>query len=99
MQCSTDIHHVDWLGGLQVTAVESLIEKLKEDSSLIYDPKLAVFKDFILSWGGKVPESKPKPKPEPKAAPEPEPAKVEEEEEEEPEEPEEDDPEQLEKAW
>ncbi|CAK9065456.1 unnamed protein product [Durusdinium trenchii] len=81
----------------EAQVLEALVAKLKEDPSLIYDPKLAVFKDFILSWGAKVPEAKPQPKPQAKA-PEPEPAKVEEEEEEEePEEPEDPDPDRLEK--
>ncbi|OLQ09664.1 TPR repeat-containing thioredoxin TDX [Symbiodinium microadriaticum] len=80
---------------IQVEALETLVTKLKEDPSLVYDPKLAFFKEFVLSWGAKVPEAKPKPKEEPKA-PAAEPANEDEEEDEEPEEPEDPDPERLE---
>mmetsp|Transcript_55766 Transcript_55766/g.122468 ORF Transcript_55766/g.122468 Transcript_55766/m.122468 type:complete len:369 (+) Transcript_55766:64-1170(+) len=83
----------------QLSAVEALVAKLKEDPTLIYDPELAFFKDFVLSWGAKVPaakapatpepDAKAKAKPEPAAAKPAEPPKVEEEEEEEPEEPDE----------
>eukprot|EP00439_Symbiodinium_sp_Y106_P023831 s1923_g2.t3 len=79
----------------EVEALEALVTKLKEDPSLVYDPKLSFFKEFVLSWGAKVPEAKPKPKEEPKA-PDTEPANAEDDEEEEPEEPEEPDPERLE---
>eukprot|EP00401_Gymnodinium_catenatum_P039708 CAMPEP_0117595204 /NCGR_PEP_ID=MMETSP0784-20121206/73635_1 /TAXON_ID=39447 /ORGANISM="" /LENGTH=428 /DNA_ID=CAMNT_0005397365 /DNA_START=96 /DNA_END=1379 /DNA_ORIENTATION=+ len=87
----------------QLKALEAVVSKLKEDPTLIYDPQLEFFKEFLFGWGAKVPpagtaskEQKDatgpqKVEPEAPAAA----AAEEEEEEEEPEEPEEPDPERL----
>merc|ERR1719356_521472 len=92
----------------QVKALEAVVEQLKEDPTLVYGPELTFFKEFLFSWGAKVPPAPPKAAP--KAAPEPEakaspPAAAadskaeaveeDEEEDEEPAEPEEEDPERL----
>jgi len=91
------------LDAAQAKVLEDIVKKLQEDPTLVYDPSLVFFKDFLLSWGAKVPSAAPKAeakpaaeekKEEPKVEPEVE-EEEEEEEEEEPEEPEEPDPEQL----
>jgi len=90
----------------QLEALQAVVEQLKVDPTIVYDPKLQFFKDFLDSWGAKVPAaSKAKAPPAPgdssdgpkKVDPTPpEPVvEEEEEEEEEPEEPEEPDPERL----
>merc|ERR1719181_6087 len=70
-------------------ALSEAVEKLKADPTLIYEPDMVFFKDFMSGWGAKPPPAGPK-KQEAPPAKEPE-----EEEPEEPEEPEEDDPERL----
>jgi suppressor of tumorigenicity protein 13 len=91
----------------QIEALKALVGKLEEDPTLAYDPQMSFFKDFVTSWGAKIPSAAKSAAPKtesasqssPKAAPAPEPAKEEEEEEEpeeeEPDEPEEEDPERL----
>jgi len=98
------------LDSAELKILESVVEKLKEDPSIVYEPDLVFLKDFLLSWGATVPNSKATPKAEESTSkpasgpqridpePKPEPAEEEEEEDEDPEEPEEeegDDPDRL----
>eukprot|EP00930_Biecheleria_cincta_P008058 TRINITY_DN109400_c0_g1_i1.p1 TRINITY_DN109400_c0_g1~~TRINITY_DN109400_c0_g1_i1.p1 ORF type:complete len:421 (-),score=121.11 TRINITY_DN109400_c0_g1_i1:54-1283(-) len=81
---------------LEAQSIESLVAALKEDPSLIYDPKVTFFKEYLQSFGATLPavgKEKPKTEAAPPAASEEE--EEEEEEAEEPEEPEEEDPERL----
>lgn len=82
---------------LEAQSLESLLNALNEDPSLIYDPKVTFFKDYLQSFGAKLPAVGKGEKPSTEAAP-PAASEEEEEEEEEPEEPEEveeEDPERL----
>mmetsp|Transcript_25079 Transcript_25079/g.58218 ORF Transcript_25079/g.58218 Transcript_25079/m.58218 type:complete len:411 (+) Transcript_25079:130-1362(+) len=88
----------------QVKALKAAVDLLKEDPTLVYGPDLTFFKEFLLSWGAKVPTAGAKAEPKASEAPPPpkaeepkveEAEEEEEEEEEEPVEPEEEDPERL----
>lgn len=79
----------------ELKALQETITKLKEDPTLIYEPQVLFFKDFISSWGAKMPTAQKKPEPQPTPAAEPAAEEEEEEEPEEPEEPEGEDPERL----
>lgn len=91
----------------EISALKSAVSKLKADPTVCYEPSLSFFKDFLQSWGGKVPDSGSKKGPEPAAGkpdhtkpqkidPEPQaPAEESAESEDEPPEPESDDPDRL----
>lgn len=83
------------MDSVEVKALQEAVAALKEDPTLIHDPKLNFFKEYISSCGAKAPPAGQKKHEAPAPEPAKEPEVEEEEEPEEPEEPEEDDPDRL----
>lgn len=46
---------------IAIKQLETFVNMVKSDPSILSDPALSFFKEFVESYGGKVPEFKPKP--------------------------------------
>ncbi|KAH7821558.1 putative hsc70-interacting protein [Monocercomonoides exilis] len=70
----------------QLEELKAFVELIKQQPQILDTPQLSFFKDFLISWGAKIPSPPPKPKsqepPKAESEPRPEPMNVEEESEE-----------------